>query len=149
MAILRKHWESGKPVVGIRTAGHAFQKDDNEVFDKKVLGGHYKGHYGNEPVKVTNAEKAAGHPVLAGVQPFTSQKLYSAGPLAEDTVVLQTGDIGKASHPVTLVHTYKGGRTFFTSLGVPEDFQDPNFRRLLVNAVFWTTQRDPEKMKRR
>jgi len=33
-------------------------------------------------------------------------------------------------------------------MGVPEDFQDENFRRLLTNAIFWTAQRDPEKMKR-
>lgn len=143
LRIIRAHWEQGKPIVGIRTAGHAFQKADNEVFDKQVLGGHYKGHFGNEPVKVTNVESANGHPVLMDVKPFTSRRLYSAGPLAKDTVVLQMGDIGKAQHPVTIVHSYKGGRTFFTSLGVPEDFQDESFRQLLVNAIFWTAQRDP------
>lgn len=148
MALVRKHWESGKPVVGIRTAGHAWQKADNEVFDKQVLGGNYAGHYGNEPVKVTNAADHAEHPVLKGVQPFTSRKLYKAGELAKDATVLQTGDIGKDKQPVTLVNTYKGGRTFFTSLGVPEDFQDENFRRMLTNAIFWTTHRDPEGMKK-
>jgi type 1 glutamine amidotransferase len=148
MKLIRAHWEKGKPIVGIRTAGHAFQQADNEVFDRQVLGGHYKGHYGNEPVEVRNVEAARDHPVLAGVGPFRSRKLYSAGPLAQDTIVLQTGDIGKALHPVTLVHTYQGGRTFFTSLGVPEDFQDKNFRQLLTNAVFWTTQRDPARMKK-
>jgi type 1 glutamine amidotransferase len=142
MRIIRSHWEQGKPVVGIRTAGHAFQQADNEVFDKQVLGGHYKGHYGNEPVKVTNVESARDHPVLKGIEPFTSRRLYSAGALAKDTAVLQMGDIGKAQHPVTIVHSYKGGRTFFTSLGVPEDFQDGNFRQMLVNAIFWTAQRD-------
>lgn len=146
MAIIRSHWEKGKAIVGIRTAGHAFQQADNEIFDRKVLGGHYRGHYGNEPIKVENA--APGHPVLKGVEPFTSKKLYKAGELAEDTVVLQTGDIGKNRHPVTIVHSYKGGRTFFTSLGVPDDFKDPNFRRMLVNAVFWTTRRDPEQMRK-
>jgi hypothetical protein len=33
-------------------------------------------------------------------------------------------------------------------MGVPEDFKDENFRRLLVNAIFWTAQRDPEGMKK-
>lgn len=146
MKVIRAHWEKGKPVVGIRTAGHAFQQADNEVFDKEVLGGHYKGHYGSEEVKVTNNDEK--HPVLVGVQPFSSRKLYSAGELAKDTIVLQTGDIGKAKHPVSIVHTYKGGRTFFTSLGVPEDFQNENFRRMLTNAILWTGQRDPGKMKK-
>lgn len=147
MALIRAHWEAGKPVIGIRTAGHAFQQADNEVFDKQVLGGHYKGHYGGEAVKVENSAEQADHPVLKGVDPFTSRKLYSAGPLAADTIVLQTGDIGKAKHPVTIVHQYKGGRMFFTSLGVPEDFRDENFRRMLVNAIGWTTGRDLSKLK--
>jgi len=148
MKLIRAHWDAGKPVIGIRTAGHAFQTDDNEVFDKQVLGGHYKGHYGSEAVKVTNEEKRADHPVLKDVKPFTSSKLYSAGPLGKDAVVLQTGDIGKANHPVTIVNTYKGGRTFFTSLGVPEDFKDENFRRLLLNAIFWTTKQDETNLKK-
>jgi type 1 glutamine amidotransferase len=54
----------------------------------------------------------------------------------------------KTPQPVTWAHTYKGGRTIYTSMGVPEDFQDENFRRLLTNAIFWTAQRDPQKMKR-
>jgi len=148
MKVIRSHWEKGKPIIGIRTAGHAFQQADNDIFDKQVLGGHYKGHYGNEPVKVLLTEAARDHPVLAGVGPFTSRKLYSAGPLAKGATVLQTGDIGKAQHPVTIAHTYKGGRTFFTSLGVPEDFQDKEFRQLLTNAVFWATHRDLAKMKK-
>ena len=148
MDIIRAHWNGGKAIVGLRTAGHAFQKKDNEVFDRKVLGGNYSGHYGDEAVKVTNVSKKTDHPVLKGVKPFTSRKLYKAGDLAEDTVVLQMGDIGKAKQVVTFVHEYKGGRTFFSSLGVPEDFKDKNFLRMLVNAIFWTTHRDPEKMKK-
>jgi type 1 glutamine amidotransferase len=50
--------------------------------------------------------------------------------------------------PVTWVNTYKGARYFYTSLGAPEDFQQKSMKRLLANAVFWTTQRDPERMKK-
>ena len=148
MKLIRRHWERGKPVVGIRTASHAFQKDDNEVFDRKVLGGHHNSHYGNEPVKVANVEGQAAHPVLKGVGPFTSRKLYRPGDVAKNIVVLQTGDNGQAAHPVTWTHTFNGGRVFYTSLGVPEDFEDENFRRLLTNAIFWTTHRDPQRMKK-
>jgi len=146
--LIRRHGEQGKPVIGIRTAGHAFPQEDNELFDRKVLGGHYSGHYGKEPVEVKNVAEAADHPVLAGVGGFTSQKLYKAGQLAPDTVVLQTGDNGKAEHPVTIVHQYKGGRMFFTSLGVPSDFENEQFRRMLLNAVFWTTGRDGEALRK-
>jgi type 1 glutamine amidotransferase len=30
-----------------------------------------------------------------------------------------------------------GGRSFYTSLGHPADFEDPSFRRLLLNATYW------------
>ncbi len=140
MAIIQKHWEQGKPIVGIRTASHAFSRDVNKVFDLKVLGNNYKGHYGNEKVKVINVEKE--HPVLRGVKPFESRRLYKTGPLPKTSTVLQIGSIGKQKHPVTLVNTYKGGRMFYTSLGVPEDFQDPNFKRLLVNAIFWASKKN-------
>jgi hypothetical protein len=66
MAVVRKHWDQGKPVVGIRTASHAFQPADNEIFDKKVLGGAYSG-YGTAPFKAIAAPDAADHPILKGV----------------------------------------------------------------------------------
>lgn len=142
MELIRQHWEQGKPVIGMRTASHAFQKDDNEVFDKKVLGGNYAGTGGG---KVVLAADAASHPVLKDVQPFKpSVGPYGQGKLADDVVVLQM--LGSA--PLTWAHTYKGGRTLYTSAGAPEDFKNENFLRLLANAVFWTTQRDPEKMKK-
>ena len=68
--------------------------------------------------------------------------------MPESTTVLQVGDIGKANYPATLVNDYNSGRVFYTSLGVPEDFQDENFRRLLTNAVFWTTRRDASSMRK-
>ncbi len=146
MQVFRDHWKAGKPVIGIRTASHAFSREENEVFDKQVLGNHYSGHYGNEPVTVTATEAGAKHPVLAGVGAIGSKRLYKAGELAEKTVVLQNGSIGKGTHPVTLVHEYAGGRMFYTSLGVPEDFEDEDFRRMLVNAVAWTTKRDVKEL---
>lgn len=146
MKLIRAHWKAGKPIVGLRTASHAFQKDDNETFDRKVMGGNYAGHFGGEDVKVSNEKP--DHPVLKGVGPFTSKKLYKAGELGKDTVVLQTGDNGKAKHAVTWVNEYNGGRMFYSSLGVPQDFENEQFRRMLVNAIFWTAKRDVEKTKR-
>ena len=146
MKLIRAHWEKGKPIVGVRTASHAFQKADNEIFDRKVMGGNYLGHFSNEPLKVINVVKA--HPVLRGVRPFGSSKLYKAGPLAKTATLLQQGDIGKDKQAITWVNTWKGGRTFYTSLGVPEDFKNEHFKRMLVNAIFWTAKRDLLQRKR-
>jgi hypothetical protein len=57
MALIRKHVAAGKPVVGIRTASHAFALRGKDVkvpeghadwptFDQDVLGGNYHDHYG-------------------------------------------------------------------------------------------------------
>lgn len=145
MKVLRRHWESGKPVMGFRTASHAFQKADNAIFDRKVLGGDYQGHFGDQAVTVTATETGRKHPVLDGVRSFQSRKLYKAGKLADSALRLQEGTTeGGETHAVTWIHEYKGGRMFYTSLGVPGDFKDEDFLRMLVNAVFWTTRRDPE-----
>jgi type 1 glutamine amidotransferase len=146
MRLVRAHWEAGKPVIGLRTASHAWgEKDntDNAVFDRQVLGNHYTGHYGDEVVEVTNVPAQGAHPVLRGVQPFRTRKLYKCGDLAPTATALQFGANDKGRAVVTLVNEYRGGRMFYTSLGVPEDFKNENFRRLLVNAIFWTARREP------
>jgi len=138
MKLIRAHWEKGKPIVGIRTASHAFQKADNDVFDRQVMGGNYKGHFSNELVKVSHLVK--DHPVLDGVKSFSSGKLYKAGSLAKSTTVLQQGDIGTDRQNVTWVNTWKGGRMFYTSLGIPDDFKNKDFKQMLVNAIYWTVR---------
>jgi hypothetical protein len=40
------------------------------------------------------------------------------------------------------------GCMFHTSMGVPEDFKDKYFIRLLGNATFWTAKTDAETLKR-
>ena len=150
MAIIRAHWEKGKPIVGLRTASHAFQKDDNEIFDKQVLGGNYGNFSSNGGFKTGVAPGAENHPVLKGVGPVKASKYaYGQEKMAEGVVVLHIVErIKDKQFPVTWVNTYKGGRVFYSSMGAPDDFQDENFRKLLVNAVFWTTQRDAEKLKK-
>ena len=151
MEIIRGHWEQGKPIVGIRTASHAFQPKDNAILDKQVFGGNYGGGgpTSNGAFKAVPADGAENHPVLKGVEPFKGNKYaYGQGPLAETAKTLQVAKTPKAVIPVTWTNTYKGGRMIYTSLGAVDDFKDDNFRKLLVNAIFWTSQRDPERMKK-
>src|SRR5262249_2872175 len=35
-------------------------------------------------------------------------------------------------------HTKAGGRSFYTSMGHPEDFSVESFQRLVVNGIHWT-----------
>jgi type 1 glutamine amidotransferase len=150
MAIVRNHWEQGKAIVAMRTASHAFQPADNEIFDRQVLGGHYGGAADYKtPFNAIPAEGQAEHAVLSGVGPITSRGYYGNRPLAADAIVIQVNDEPqrKVKRPVPWLPEYRGGRTFYTSMGVPEDFQDEDFRRLLTNAIFWTARRDVPKVK--
>jgi len=132
--------------VGVRTAGHAFR--NWLAFDKKVLGGNYKGHYGGgAATEVRFADAAKDHPVLAGVEPFASHySLYKNTGFAGDVTLLATATAKGKTEPVAWTRRHKGGRVFYTSLGGPEDFRNPDFRRMLTNAVFWAAGRDvPQK----
>ncbi len=149
MNYFRDYMESGKPLIGLRTASHAFDTRGNapagyaewQKLDPEVLGGNYHGHHGSGPkCAVTIAAGAKGHPILDGVQlPFTSNgSLYEVRPLTDSTTWLLIGTIpDKAPEPVAWTNRYKESRIFYTSLGHPDDFQNPHFRRMLINAVFW------------
>jgi type 1 glutamine amidotransferase len=136
---VKKYCQSGKPIVAIRTASHAFQ--NWLALDKEVWGGNYKGHYGAGPqtqVHIVPSEKE--HAILAGVKPFTSAgSLYKNQGLARDVHVLLQGSIPGHEEPIAWTRSYRGGRIFYTSLGHPDDFKNDHFKRLLVNALYWTT----------
>ena len=142
LARIKKYCAAGRPVVGVRTASHGLQ--NWLALDKDVLGGNYHGHFGNGPVtKVEITEKGKTHPILRGVEPFTSVgSLYKNTPIADDTTLLLTGTTKDATEPVAWTRTHKGGRVFYTSLGHMEDFKNPHFNRMLANALFWAAKRE-------
>jgi len=150
---IRKYLAAGKPLVGMRTASHAFDTRGKHEpgqaewpeFDHDVLGGSYHGHGGNAGgTDVAIVPERAGHPILAGVEPakwHSTGSLYYTTPVADDATVLMTGALEDRVEPLTWVREYQGGRVVYTGLGHPDDFQDPQFRRLLVNAIFWAMDR--------
>ncbi len=146
LAKVSAHWEAQKGIVGVRTASHAFSKEANRTFDRKIMGGNYDGHFGDEKVTVSKAG-GPGHPILAGVGDFMSAKLYRTKSLAPTATLLQNGTIrikgDEATEAVTWVNRYgEKGRSFYTSLGVPGDFKNPDFRKMLTQAIFWTAGRE-------
>lgn len=143
VAKVQKYFEAGKPVVGIRTASHAFQTWLE--YDKLVQGGDYQGHDTDKLARLTPSKAAKNHPVLAGVGAFTTPgKLYKNPNLAADVTVLLTGDNGTMTQPVAWTRLHRGGRVFYTSLGTPDDFKDATFVRLLGNAVLWAGGREAD-----
>jgi nicotinamidase-related amidase/type 1 glutamine amidotransferase len=158
---LREHIAAGKPLVGIRTACHAWSlRNDKETealaaqghaawpeFDPEVFGGHYTGHHGNGPkTEISLAPHAAEHAILRGVDAASlvgNGSLYKVMPLAQGTTPLLIGAIpGQDPEPVAWTNHAgpKRARVFFTSLGHIDDFQNPAFRKLLVNGLFWALE---------
>jgi nicotinamidase-related amidase/type 1 glutamine amidotransferase len=151
MDALRAHLAAGKPVVGIRTASHAFDPKDQDVldertwrhFDREVLGADYENHYGNGSETVVRQARAiTPHAILNNVAPeFRSRStLYrSRNPVNTLTPLLtgRTADGKSEVEPVAWINTGANRRVFYTSLGSPDDFADANFRRLLLNGILW------------
>ena len=151
---LRRYVEAVKPLVGMRTASHAFSlrgkpgpeaSDQWPEFDAEVLGGNYHGHRSNEAgTDVAILPEQTDHPILAGVKPtgwHSVGSLYSTSPIAADATVLMTGSLDDQVEPLTWTRTYRGGRDVYTGLGHPDDFNDPQFVRLLINIIHWAMGR--------
>lgn len=158
--LIRKHVESGKPVIGIRTASHAFclrNQDPPEgraawpEFDQVVFGGNYTNHHGNQLVTTVylpdhpneSSEQGVADKLLSGIDltmPMTAGgSLYRVSPLVKETEVLLMGRVeGHPEEPVAWVMRRKdGGRSVYTSLGHVKDFEGPILPRFLANAIEW------------
>lgn len=105
--------EAGKPVIGIRTATHAFNYRQNldspyahwsyrskkwdGGFGRQILGETWITHHGNHGQQATRALPAprqAHHPVMRGVGPcFGPTDVYGVRNLPEDCVVLMHGQV--------------------------------------------------------
>jgi|TARA_B100001250_G_scaffold364275_1_gene344193 rhodanese-related sulfurtransferase/type 1 glutamine amidotransferase len=136
---VKRYIESGRPVIGLRTASHAMQ--NWLAFDKLVLGGNYQGHHKNELIGQTSIiPEMKSHPILNGVKSsfIMGGSLYKNTPLAKQATALITGKVkGHSVEPVAWTHTYKGNRSFYTSLGHQKDFENANFINLMTNAIEW------------
>ena len=154
---VRDYVAAGGPVVGIRTASHAFalregQKPPAEhvawaEFDAEVFGGNYQGHHGNKKdsdvktyVWSSNEEAKDAWPSLPKDEFHTTSWLYKTSPLQPGANVLMMGRVGdrKPHEPVTWTYIHKGGgRSFYTSLGHKNDFEQEWFQEMLRDGIRW------------
>jgi putative membrane-bound dehydrogenase-like protein len=165
----------GGPVVGLRTATHAFNYSKPEDpyykyhykyngtdyqlgFGHQVLGQTWVGHYGKnhqQSTKISPVANQSTHPILRGVSDIHVQAGgYTAEP-AEDWNILTMAqplngmessapaDDSKKPMASEWTRTYAadGGvkaRVFTSLYGASEDILNPGYRRMLVNAVYWS-----------
>jgi len=160
--LIRQFAASGKPIVGIRTASHAFALRDDQPplaghvawpeFDADVLGGHYTGHHGNKedssPRTFVCALPAARQSsILAGFpngEVTVTSWLYKTTPLAASAAPLMMGRVEGREPPEPVAWTNmtrQGARVFYTSLGHPAEFELPAFRSLLTGGIFWALEK--------
>ncbi|MFK5923641.1 MAG: isochorismatase family protein [Verrucomicrobiota bacterium] len=159
MKALQAYVAAGKPILGMRTANHAFKMNFKNPkgfqvpagqmewveFDRDILGGNYHNHGPNEAgTDVKNVVK--DHPVMKKVEPtawHSTGSLYFTQPLAKDATLLMTGSIKTDTEPLTWIRDKAEGRgkVFYTGLGHPDDFKVPAFRQLMLNAIEWAVEK--------
>ncbi|MFK7765944.1 MAG: ThuA domain-containing protein [Mariniblastus sp.] len=166
-APIERYIKSGKPVIGLRTANHAFKYPKgharyewNDGFGQRVLGTPYVAHQESKTA-IEVVEKNLTHPIMTGV---TKTKWVSNGKLYLTRLeggcvplMLGTGD-GKfrlvekdygtirvnqsESDVVAWVWQNEwGANVFATSFGHVGDFAEESFTRMLVNSVCWAVGR--------
>ena len=166
MVMIKDYVASGRPVIGIRTASHAFDAKTKilrpseglgdtkenaseylaqwEDFDKDVLGGNYQGHYGHLDMgtDVFIVPGMEEHPLLKGVDPkFNSPNwLYKNRNLRSNNiqVLLLGSNPGVPDEPVLWINN----NVIYTSLGHWDDWKIESFRNLMLNAVDYLITND-------
>jgi hypothetical protein len=105
------------------------------------------GHHGASlKTAITVADGAKDHAILRGVELeklVGNGSLYRVLPLADTTSPLLIGSIpDKPSEPIAWTNAAgpKKARVFNTTLGHWEDFENPAFRKLLTNALYWALE---------
>ncbi len=140
MSLIKDYANSGKPILGLRTASHAFNAnqvvpntgggvaaatgkvaeflDQWPEFDKDVLGGNYVGHYGTMKVGIVFSVVPGmeNHPIFKGVSPDDF-----VGPVAPLHTLYENRPLRSANIQVLLLGT------------VPEKPVEP---------VFWINHRE-------
>lgn len=164
---IEDYLKSGKPVIGLRTANHAFKypkehprSEWNDGFGRRALGTPYLVHQ-TSPTQVSSIPQHAAHPIMSHV-PKNSWE--SAGTLyltrleggciplltgtGQGKVRLLEKDFGTIlvndSESDIVAWAWRnewGGKVFGTTLGHPADFAQEAFTRMLVNSVCWAVDK--------
>ncbi len=158
LALIRAFAASGKPMIGIRTASHAFSLRNNEPaegldvwpeFDAQIWGGGYTNHYGNDlKSKLIVNDSVRSHPILASAAVtgdlIPGGSLYKTSPLQPGSQLLLSGSVPDQQQleqqPEPVAWTFirsDGGRSFYTSLGHVDDFTQSQFEALLSAGIHW------------
>lgn len=144
----KKFFASGKGVVGLRKASHAFQ--NWLAVDKEVFGAKYGGHYFDDKKNQVMTVEAAGKKsaLVGDFVPFLpGGGLYKYTDLSSDTeVLISGGPPGKMVPQVwTRVNAKTKARVFLSRYDPGDLKKDEGCRLMTVRALFWAAGREVEK----
>ncbi|MEI7576881.1 MAG: ThuA domain-containing protein [Armatimonadota bacterium] len=150
-----RYFESGKPIIAIRTSTHPFQypKDSYSPyrlwswdskqwpggFGKQVLGERWVSHWGNHGVEATRGVPVLGHPILAGVDGlFGTTDVYEAAP-PPDAKILMRGEVLRSLDPKAPAATGLRKTRTGAEQGLNEPMMPIVWTREVPNRVVTTT----------
>lgn len=144
----------GGGVVALHAAG-----DDSHTapwYSDTIIGTRFIGHPGGgdqfQPARVVVDQP--GHPVMAGVKlpwsPTDEWYSFASDPAARGMTILARIDetsyrpgpkLAMGRHPVIWTNPKAKGHVVYSALGhAPEAYDDPNYRRILANAIRWAAR---------
>lgn len=151
MDLIKEYLADGKPLVGIRTANHAFTVRDQigegyidwKEFVPDILGCKNRGYGPVGPgidVKVNPTQN--NHPIVQKLSTkdwHSKGNIYLVSPLIDPKIeVLLNGKSDGKKEPIAWVRkTQNNSKIFYTSLGHPSDFETVEFTELLINGINW------------
>lgn len=169
---ITKYINRGRPVIGIRTATHAFTGDGKfgklaaGKFGLEILGETWVNHHGKHKSQGARSVIEPGqsaHPIFNGVgEIFAPSDVYGVTHLGDkDTILLRAavteslnpasanveGEKNDPMQPFAWLHNYTSprgttGKSFCTTGGASVDFLDADLLRLVVNAAYHLTDRE-------
>jgi len=157
--------------VGLVCLHYAVEVPKGEPGDRfvKWIGGYFETHWSVNPHWVARFEQLPSHPICRGVKPFETddewyyhmrfrEEMRGVTPILTAVPPASTLDrpdgphsgnpavraeIGKSQHVAWASERPDGGRGFgFTGGHYHWNWGDPDFRRLVLNAIVWTAHGD-------
>ncbi|MFN4258408.1 MAG: ThuA domain-containing protein [Gemmataceae bacterium] len=140
--------KQGVGLVTIHWASAVYQKNFDRLGPTWIsyLGGTWVSNVGLSGGKSPLRQLVPDHPICRGWSDFEIEDEYYLHPVIDKkaTPLLRVQE--RKGQEVIVGWAFErpnGGRSFGTTLGHPyRNFQHDSFRRLIVNAILWTAQRD-------
>ena len=153
MNAIKTYLSKGKPLIGIRTANHAFAVqgkiadvadgfEDWPDFVADFFGCQNRGYGPHElGYDVTLVPEAASHPIVKDLQIkqwHSKGGIYKVAPLLDkEATVLLMGKANDSIEPIAWTRNAGKNRVFYISMGYPDDFQTQQFITLLTSGIKW------------